>query len=450
MGKIVKYCNSCDEGFAAKFAFCPDCGKALEAFEMNPLEQANASAQEAAAAPVAVETIDLLEIPNETVQEAAPATEIDTVEEPIIEVAPTTPEVTQVIKAATVPAAKKTVKEPVAKGAKALATSADVFVQTKPVDADGKRNSLEAEHDAYASDGNFYVTVIEEKNVKQRNTLMLGSLFFVIFSLMTGVVYSIFAKDLEVGAINEDTFLASLLDEVPMTVEEEVQQKKDKDAGGGGGGGKEEEETTKGDLANQTEKPERPPQAIPRMTNPTLTLPPASTQGNRTFEQKYDRYGDPNGRFTNWNNGTGSGGGQGSGTGTGQGSGRGTGTGSGDGSGSGSGLGNGNGNGTGDGDGGPPPPPRPVGVTQSVKIISKPKPPYTDAARVANIQGVVVLKVTFLASGQIGSVSTVRGLPNGLTEQAIAAAKRISFEPAKRDGVPQTITRTLEYTFGIY
>src|SRR5215203_1348044 len=38
MGKIVKYCSSCDEGFAERFGFCPDCGATLQAFEMNPLE----------------------------------------------------------------------------------------------------------------------------------------------------------------------------------------------------------------------------------------------------------------------------------------------------------------------------------------------------------------------------------------------------------------------------
>src|SRR5215203_46046 len=38
MGKIVKYCSSCDEGFAEKFGFCPDCGTQLQAFEMSPVE----------------------------------------------------------------------------------------------------------------------------------------------------------------------------------------------------------------------------------------------------------------------------------------------------------------------------------------------------------------------------------------------------------------------------
>ena len=70
------------------------------------------------------------------------------------------------------------------------------------------------------------------------------------------------------------------------------------------------------------------------------------------------------------------------------------------------------------------------GITQELKIISKPRPGYTDSARLNNIEGTVVLNVTFLASGQIGRVEPLERLPDGLTEQAIAAAKRISFEPA--------------------
>src|SRR6478672_55906 len=48
MGKIVKYCSSCDEGFAEKFTFCPDCGASLQAFEMNPVTGASTPVEEPA------------------------------------------------------------------------------------------------------------------------------------------------------------------------------------------------------------------------------------------------------------------------------------------------------------------------------------------------------------------------------------------------------------------
>lgn len=500
MGKIVKFCSSCDEGFAEKFAFCPNCGSGLQAFEMNPVAAGAPPVQKAVPPTPAVlepepfkafaeETVEPFAEPVEEVGDHADILELETAsaeEEAVIEEVPVEVAAPIAVEAASVeaapivaeeavldiepepvaveaaPAAEEIVEtvveetvaeEPVfeapAPKAAAAAASGALF-QTAAMDADRIPKSFEEEHKKFADDGNFYVTVIEEKNVGQRRVFLVGALGFMLTVLMSGMVYNLFSKDLEVGSINEDTFIASLVDVDPMAVEEEKQQKKDKDAGGGGGGGRQEEETTQGDLANQTKNPQRPPQAIPRLENPSLTLPPASTQGNKTFEQKFDRFGDPNGRFANWNNGTGSGGGQGSGTGTGQGSGRGTGAGSGTGSGYGSGLGNGNGSGTGDGDDGSGPPPRVAGVTAGIKIISKPRPGYTDAARQNNIQGTVVLRVTFLASGQIGSVSVVKGLPNGLSEQAIAAAKRIAFEPAKVNGAAVPVTKQIEYSFSIY
>jgi TonB family protein len=431
MGKVVKYCGSCDEGFAEKFGFCPNCGQTLQAFEMNPLDvpaPVTSKFDSASAAP---------EITEQEPVQAAPVQDEPVIEEPSYE-------------------AQAEDDRTDEKAVTAVAASAVPTYQAKAMDADRKRVSLEDEHNAYADDGGYYVTVIEEKNVGRRNALLLGSLGFMVFVLLTSTVYSLFNKDLDVASINDDIFNALLVELEPMTVEEEQQKvKKDKDAGGGGGGGREEkEEVTQGDLANQTKDPIRPPDAkVHRSDEFELKMPPPSTEGNKTFEKKFDRWGDPNGRFASFSNGTGSGGGQGSGVGTGQGSGRGTGAGSGTGSGYGGGLGSGNGNGTGSGENGTagnPPPPPPVGVTQGLKILSKPRPGYTDTARQANIQGTVILRVTFLASGQIGSIAPVKGLPSGLTEQAIAAARKISFEPAKRNGIGQTVSRQIEYTFSIY
>ncbi|MEO7659932.1 MAG: hypothetical protein ABIV48_09990, partial [Pyrinomonadaceae bacterium] len=127
---------------------------------------------------------------------------------------------------------------------------------------------------------------------------------------MSGFVYNLFSKTLEVGSINDDIFNAVIVDDVPITIEEQPKEKKDKGGGGGGGGRDEKEELTKGDLADQTPKPVRAPDAkVPRMENPSLVLPPASTEGNRKFPKENDRFGDPNGRFTSFSNGTGSGGG---------------------------------------------------------------------------------------------------------------------------------------------
>ena len=89
-------------------------------------------------------------------------------------------------------------------------------------------------------------------------------------------------------------------------------------------------------------------------------------------------------------------------------------------------------------------------LTKGVKILSKPRANYTDAARINQVQGKVVLRVTFSANGQIGAVSVISGLPDGLTEAAIEAAKGIKFEPAKRGIAPYSVVKSIEYNFTIY
>jgi TonB family protein len=98
----------------------------------------------------------------------------------------------------------------------------------------------------------------------------------------------------------------------------------------------------------------------------------------------------------------------------------------------------------------PNPPGQPVVTDQPLKILSKPKANYTEPARANNVQGTVTLKVTFLANGNIGTVVPIKRLPNGLTEEAESAARLIRFEPAMKNGVPVTTTKTLEYPFIIY
>lgn len=49
MGRIVKYCSTCDESYAEKFGFCPTCGSTLQAFEMNPVVRDEVGANEISA-----------------------------------------------------------------------------------------------------------------------------------------------------------------------------------------------------------------------------------------------------------------------------------------------------------------------------------------------------------------------------------------------------------------
>jgi len=69
-----------------------------------------------------------------------------------------------------------------------------------------------------------------------------------------------------------------------------------------------------------------------------------------------------------------------------------------------------------------------------VAIISKPNPVYSDEARQLKIEGEVLLEVMFGANGQLQVNRVVRGLGHGLDEAAVAAAKKIQFKPATRNG----------------
>ncbi|MGB7207965.1 MAG: energy transducer TonB [Pyrinomonadaceae bacterium] len=441
MGKIVKYCNSCDEGFAEKFGFCPNCAAPLQAFEMNPLGQ---------------------EIKKEFLVIKPSVPDVKAIDEiNPLELAAQTPAYSDVVLEEEAPLyvqnadvieydlADAVAVEPDEVPISVAANTAEIFQpKVAPFDETPARNYEPAKY-SRDDDGGYYVTVIQEKT-QQRNLLLLGSTFLVLTVAIGATIVSLFQKDLGIGAIGDERSLAYLIEEVPMVVEEDPKPEKDKGGGGGGGGREEKEETSQGDLADQSKTPTRPPNVnTPKMENPML--PPPQTEGNRKFPKEFNRWGDPNSKFAGLSNGVGSGGGQGSGNGTGQGSGNGTGTGSGSGSGSGSGDGTGNGPGTGGGSGvDKPPPPKPVGVTTALKIISKPRATYTDAARTNNVQGSVLVKVTLLASGQIGSVTAVRGLPHGLTERAIAAARQIKFEPKKINGIPQTTIVTFDYGFNIY
>src|SRR6185503_12954825 len=89
-------------------------------------------------------------------------------------------------------------------------------------------------------------------------------------------------------------------------------------------------------------------------------------------------------------------------------------------------------------------------VTTKARLISKPEPQYTEEARKNQITGTVVLKCVFSSSGQVTNIKTVSGLPNGLTERAIAAARQIKFVPATKDGHQVSMWMQLEYNFNLY
>jgi len=95
-----------------------------------------------------------------------------------------------------------------------------------------------------------------------------------------------------------------------------------------------------------------------------------------------------------------------------------------------------------------PAPERRASVNDSeVEILSKPKPVYTEEARTKRLEGDVVLDVLFEAAGRVRVLGVSTGLGHGLDEAAIEAAKKIRFNPAKRDGTPVDYAGKLRVVF---
>jgi TonB family protein len=86
-------------------------------------------------------------------------------------------------------------------------------------------------------------------------------------------------------------------------------------------------------------------------------------------------------------------------------------------------------------------------ASTSLEVISKPPVQYTAEARQLKVEGDVVLRVTFLATGQVVIQGVVKGLGHGLDEEARRVAQQIRFRPATRDGHPVDLTTTITISF---
>jgi TonB family protein len=75
---------------------------------------------------------------------------------------------------------------------------------------------------------------------------------------------------------------------------------------------------------------------------------------------------------------------------------------------------------------------------------------YTDPARLAKLNGIVVLQLTISEQGRTVDARVVRGLPYGLNESAIRSVRDWQFQPAMRNGQPVTCMVMTETSFHLY
>jgi TonB family protein len=234
--------------------------------------------------------------------------------------------------------------------------------------------------------------------------------------------------------------------------------KQEKPQGGGGGGRQEQVPASFGklppaQLAPQILPPNPHPPAI---TKPNLPVTPTIDADPVLFptDNRPIPYGDPKSTSTITSSGPGTGGGIGTGQGGGVGSGQDGGVGPGRGGNTGGGDRREGGGGAGGGGGGGGEDYnrtfQPREVTRKAVITFKPEPNFTEEARKNNVTGLVKLRLVLASSGAVSNISVVKGLPDGLTEKAIAAARQIRFNPAQKDGRAVSQYITIEYNFNIY
>ncbi len=85
------------------------------------------------------------------------------------------------------------------------------------------------------------------------------------------------------------------------------------------------------------------------------------------------------------------------------------------------------------------------------EVLSAPRPNYTEEARRARREGVIILGAVIEADGSVDNVVLVKGLGFGLDEiSAETVMKKWRFKPATRDGKPVAVKVNIETTFRLY
>ena len=83
-------------------------------------------------------------------------------------------------------------------------------------------------------------------------------------------------------------------------------------------------------------------------------------------------------------------------------------------------------------------------------ILKKPNPRYSKEGQRHQTRGYVIVRAILAADERVKHIEVISGLPDGLSEKAIEAARQIKFKPAMKDGKPVSAWVLLEYRFDIY
>jgi protein TonB len=88
-------------------------------------------------------------------------------------------------------------------------------------------------------------------------------------------------------------------------------------------------------------------------------------------------------------------------------------------------------------------------VDQRPVPLNSPKPHYTLKAREDKIQGTVSMRILVDKDGLVKQTKILRGLPDGLDEEATRTAFELRFKPAMKDGKPVQFWMMINITFNL-
>jgi len=200
---------------------------------------------------------------------------------------------------------------------------------------------------------------------------------------------------------------------------------------GGGGGMRTKTPASLGNLPARALKQFLAPMVKAENPAPILTIEPTIIADPAIVVPRLDlaQFGDPHGVLGPLSAGPGDGGGIGPG--------HGTGVGPGDGPGAGPGHDGGIAGGRAGFQG---------SLTEPV-LLWKEEPEYSEEARKAKIQGVVLVRAEIDARGQVQNITVSQGLGLGLDERAVAAVRKWKFRPGTRNGRPVSTQALIQLTF---
>jgi TonB family protein len=271
---------------------------------------------------------------------------------------------------------------------------------------------------------------VPDRMAVKANPWAIGAAAFINIGILTLLLVLGVAKVV-------DTLKKNNLSATDVDVSTFIAPKSATTAGGGGGGGDHSlADPIKGKLPKIERNPIVPPQ-VQKLDNPkipmesaidvqkNIVLPDNPTLPNIGIKSSANVKLDSNGQGSNGGMGTGSR----------------------------SGLGSGNGNGFGPGEGGNAGGGlyRVGGGVSAPVVIFEPEAEFSDEARRAKYQGVVVVSIIVDAQGNPQNPRVVRALGMGLDEKAIEAVRKYKIKPAMKDGkTPVPVMMSVEINFRLY